>query len=141
MLLLLVDDDDRDAFMFERSMQTVAPTARCHRVKTPAEAHWYLLGLGRFSDRDRYPLPRIVVVYMAMRGGTGAEFLEWLRAQSDFDNIRLCLFSRAPLDPAEEELFARATGCAFSKPESDEEWNAILQRIIASELAEHRGGT
>jgi CheY-like chemotaxis protein len=140
MLILLVDDDDRDALLFEHSLQSVAPTARCYRVKSPAEAHWYLLGLGRYSDRDRYPLPRIVVVYLAMRGGTGAEFLNWLRAQSDFDGIRLCLFSRGPLHPREEELLASATGCLFSKPESDAEWKAILQRIIASELAEHRGG-
>ena len=62
MLILLVDDDDRDAFLFERSMQSAAPTATCYRVKSPAEAHWYLLGLGRYSDRERFPLPRVVVV-------------------------------------------------------------------------------
>jgi CheY-like chemotaxis protein len=136
MVILLIDDDDADAESFERSLQSVAPTTRCHRVKSPAEAHWYLLGLGRYFDRDRYPLPRIVVVYMTMRGGTGTEFIDWLRAQSDLDHVRICLFTRTPLDPVQEEMLLKATGCIFQKPETDQEWQAILQRIIASQLAE-----
>jgi hypothetical protein len=137
MVILLVDDDDADAASFERSLQQVAPTATCFRVKTPAEAHWYLLGLGRYEDRDRYPLPRMVVVYLEMRGGNGTDFLDWLGTQAELEGIRACLFTRTRLDPLEEERLTRASGCVFTKPESEQEWEAILKRVISTELAEH----
>jgi hypothetical protein len=137
MVILLVDEDDKDAASFERSLQRVAPTAFCFRVKTPAEAHWYLLGLGRYEDRDRYPLPRMVVVYLEMRGGNGTDFLEWLGTQTELEGIRPCLFTRTRLEPAEEEKLTTLTGCVFTRPDTEQEWEAILKRIISTELAEH----
>lgn len=137
MVILLVDYDDGDALAFERTLQDVAPTATCHRVKTPAEAHWYLLGLGRYSDRERYPLPRIVVVCVPLRRGAGSEFMDWIHAHSELEGIRSCVFSRTPLPPEEEARLARETGCVFTKPQNQQEWKSVLQRIIATELVEH----
>jgi hypothetical protein len=79
----------------------------------------------------------MVVVYLEMRGGNGTDFLDWLSTQAELDGIRPCLFTRKPLAPTEEHRLAATSHCLFTKPESEHEWEAILARIIGTELAEH----
>jgi len=135
-LILSINDEDNFTEALRRNLAEVSPTARIISVKTPAEAQWYLLGMGRYTDRDRYPFPTTVSGTIQMRGLSGQRFLEWLRARSKFNPIQLWLFGKP-------EEFRHVPGIRpdsgdelIPTPRSDQEWQHLLRRLLTMSFAE-----
>jgi len=79
--ILLVDDDPDAVFLLQRALQKA-------NVKNPIEvacdgqgAIDYLSHQGAYTDRERYPLPVLMLLDLKMPRKTGFEVLEWLRQQ------------------------------------------------------------
>ena len=77
--VLLVEDDLNDIFLVKRAFKL----ARIHNplqvVTDGEEAIHYLSGEGKFSDRQTYPLPKLIVMDIKMPRRTGFEVLEWVK--------------------------------------------------------------
>ena len=79
--ILLVEDSDDDALLFERVVAKTGLGIQVRRVHNGQEAIDYLLGVGQFSDRKRFPFPRVVLLDLKMPICDGFEFLTWKRTQ------------------------------------------------------------
>lgn len=77
--ILLVEDDDNDVFFFRRCLSALAANVQVHVVPTAWDARNYIEGLGKFRDREYYPLPELFVLDMHLPGASGIQLLEWLR--------------------------------------------------------------
>jgi len=135
-LILSINDEDDFTHALRRNLGEVAPTAHVTSVKTPAEAQWYLLGMGRYTDRERYPFPNVVSGMIQMRGLSGKRFMEWLRARSRFDHIQLWLFGQPEQFDQVRGLRADLSDELLPIPRSDEEWQILLRRLLTIGLAE-----
>src|SRR3954469_18110007 len=129
-LILSINDEDNFTEGLRRNLAEVAPTAHIISVKAPAEAQWYLLGMGRYTDRDRYPLPNVVSGTIQMRGLSGQRFLEWLRARSKFNRIQLWLFGRREDFQHVPGIQPESSDELIPTPRTDEEWRHILRRLL-----------
>jgi len=77
---LLVEDDPNDAFFVSRALKELGFNGKLEHLTDSFKARDYLAGVGAFSDRDKYPLPEIVVSDSTLPGkGSGIELLEWMR--------------------------------------------------------------
>lgn len=56
-------------------------------VRTGAEAMQYLAGEGKYAARDRYPLPRIVLLDLKMPSPDGFEVLRWKETRPELRKI------------------------------------------------------
>jgi hypothetical protein len=135
-LILSINDEDDFTDALRRNLAEVAPTARVISVKAPAEAQWYLLGMGRYTDRERYPLPSVVSGKIQMRGLSGQRFLEWLRARSKFDHIQLWLFGDPDQFRKVPGITPDSSDALIPSPRSDEQWQQLLRRLITVGLVE-----
>ena len=96
--VLIADDSETDVFFLLRAFATAGLKNPVHVVRGGAEAIDYLAGAGRFADRTRYPLPKIVFLDLAMPYPDGFEVLRWKEqrkiegilwvATSNFDGVR-----------------------------------------------------
>lgn len=82
-VILLVEDDSNDAFFISRALTELGFDGHVEHVTATQAARDYLSGSGRYTDREKYPHPDIVVSDSILPGrGSGIELLEWVRKQN-----------------------------------------------------------
>ena len=85
---LLVEDDENDRALMQEQFKVV-PGGICFRwVGDGAEAVRYLQGEVEYADRNKYPIPDVILLDLKMPRFSGFDFLEWLHHRSP-DHQRL----------------------------------------------------
>ena len=79
--ILLVEDNDDDALLFRRVVSKADLGIQVCRVHNGQEAIDYLLGVGDFSNRNKFPLPDVVLLDLKMPICDGFDFLKWKKEQ------------------------------------------------------------
>ena len=79
--ILLVEDSDDDVLLMERALRETGIANPLQRVANGQEAIDYLAATGPFADRDKYPLPCMVLLDLQMPFKNGIEVLQWIRSQ------------------------------------------------------------
>lgn len=83
-LVLIVEDSESDLFFLLRAFSASKVSNPIRAIRTGEEAKDYLAGAGKFADRSRFPLPKIVILDMRMPGLDGYELLRWSKSQPKF---------------------------------------------------------
>jgi CheY-like chemotaxis protein len=81
--ILLVEDSIDDVTFVRRAFQKANVPANIVTVPDGDEAVQYLSGLGRYSDRQEWPLPAVMLVDVKLPRKSGHDFLAWLEEQGD----------------------------------------------------------
>ncbi|HWN95772.1 MAG TPA: response regulator [Methylomirabilota bacterium] len=92
-VILLVENDDADVFLFRRALQRLRFKGTLRVVTFIAQAHDYLKRRGEFTDESYYPLPDLIVSDMNLHGETGNDFLTWLRKDARLGEIPFIFYS------------------------------------------------
>ena len=79
--ILLVEDDPNDIILIKRAFEKTRITNPLQVVEDGEEAISYLAGKGRYADREKYPLPMLLLLDLKLPRKSGHEVLEWLRQQ------------------------------------------------------------
>ena len=86
--ILLVEDDPNDILLTRRAFRKANLTNASLQVVTDGDsAVAYLSGAGEYSDRDRYPLPVVVLLHLKLPRRSGHEILAWLRQQPELKRL------------------------------------------------------
>lgn len=96
--ILLVDDSDDDAFLFERAVNRVGLGIQTHHVSNGQAAIDYLLSTGSFTDRQKYPLPNVIMLDLKMPVCDGFDFLAWKRGQASLACIPTIVMTSSSLE-------------------------------------------
>ncbi|MGH7968404.1 MAG: response regulator, partial [Limisphaerales bacterium] len=91
--VLLIEDASDDAFMVQLSFEKSQITHSIFAVSDAQQAIDYLKGSGPYADRQRFPMPRLVLLDLSLPGTTGFEFLEWLRSDSELKSLPVVVLS------------------------------------------------
>ncbi len=79
--ILLVEDNPKDVLLIQRAFRKANVTIPLQVVEDGEVAVRYLSGEEPYSDRDRYPLPMLILLDLKLPRKSGTEVLEWLRQQ------------------------------------------------------------
>jgi len=118
--ILHVEDSEEDLELFRRACEAAGLPAEFRRVTDGFEAVGYLMGSNDFSNRNRYPLPDLIVLDLKMPGMGGFDFLKWLRQESGFSSLPVLIFTVST--NAQDKARALAEGATgyFIKPKDFE---------------------
>lgn len=79
--ILLVEDNPRDVLLIQRAFRKANVAIPLQVVEDGEVAIRYLSGEEPYTDRDRYPLPLLILLDLKLPRKSGAEVLAWLRQQ------------------------------------------------------------
>lgn len=124
--ILLVEDSDDDLLFMRLAFETAGIRNRIIEARDGRQAIDYINGVGPYANRDRYPLPCLIITDLHMPQLDGLQLLEWLQKRPDFAHVpRIMLSNTAEQnDPPK----ARQLGCRafFTKPA---EFNALVDLV------------
>jgi DNA-binding NarL/FixJ family response regulator len=129
-LPLVVEDDPDQALLTIRAFERAKVPAPLPILKSAEEAIQYLSGGGEFADRDRYPLPTIVLLDLGLQRKSGFEVLEWIRSRPEFGRLKVAVLSASTLSEHINRAYESKADAFFTKPTS---FNAFIEFIRSLE--------
>jgi CheY-like chemotaxis protein len=91
--LLLVDDDPNDIVFLKLAFAAAGAEYRIYSVSGGDEAIAYLSGKGKFSDREAYAYPNLVITDLKMPKGDGFSVLEHFKQNPEWAVIPTIVLS------------------------------------------------
>ena len=92
-VILLAEDNDDHVTLILRAFRKGALLNPVVVVKDGEEVVQYLRGVGKFENRDEYPLPSLLLLDLRMPKMGGFEVLEWIRQHSFFNALRIVVLT------------------------------------------------
>ena len=98
--ILLVEDNPNDILLIQRAFRKAQLANSIQMVENGEEAVAYLAGQGPYADRERYPLPALILLNLKLPRKSGLETLAWLRQQPGLKRLPVVVLtsSREPSD-------------------------------------------
>lgn len=98
--ILLAEDDDGDVLLLRRAFEKAGVTNPLHVVSDGEQAVAYLTGQGGYADRERHPLPSLVLLDIKLPRRSGLDVLAWMREQPGLRRIPVVVLtsSEQPAD-------------------------------------------
>jgi len=133
--VLVAEDDENDVLFLQRAFRQAEITTPLQVAHDGQEAIDYLAGAGRYTDREQFPLPCLVMLDLKMPRKNGMETLEWIRGQEALQALPVIMFSSS-LHPEEIDKAYRLGASAFlTKPSGVTERLELAKRIKRSWLS------
>ena len=125
-----MEDDPYDALFVETEFEKAHVKTGLQIVRDGVEAMHYVGGQGEYADRQKYPLPDVILLDLKMPRMDGFEFLAWLRSRSTEPHrfIPVVVMSSSPLPEDVERAYTLGANSYLIKPVN---WEDFRDRIRA----------
>jgi CheY-like chemotaxis protein len=89
--ILIADDFEDDAILLRKTLEMAGVKNPVFVVADGEEAVAFLKGDGKYADRDKFPLPSVVLLDLKMPKVTGFEVLQWMHQADQKDILKIVL--------------------------------------------------
>src|SRR5919205_937131 len=97
--VLLVEDDPNDVTLTQRAFARAGFANPLQIVNDGEQAIAYLAGDARYADRQRYPLPILVLLDLKLPRKSGFDVLGWLRGVPDVRRLPVVVLTSSAQSP------------------------------------------
>ncbi|HWD92704.1 MAG TPA: response regulator [Verrucomicrobiae bacterium] len=129
--VILVAEDDEDYVVLIKQVFARAHIPNpIHVVWNGEEAIAYLKGEGKYSNREEFPLPDIVLLDLKMPRVNGMEVLKWVRQQPSLASLRILVLTSSEHRRDIDEAYQLGANSFLVKPLDFRDFTH-LSRLIA----------
>jgi CheY-like chemotaxis protein len=139
-VILLVDDDSGDVMLAQRAFLKARLVNPIRSLKSGELAIEYLSGEGEYSDREKYPMPALVLLDLKMPGKDGLEVLRWIRAHEDpqVNSLRVVVLTGSDAIRDVNSAYGAGANSFMIKPVDFERFAELSQAFGGSWLWMHQ---
>jgi CheY-like chemotaxis protein len=134
--ILVADDSEGDIIILRKAFEKAYVPNPLFGVKSGAEAISYLKGEGRYSNRNEFPLPDLMLLDLKMPGEDGFDVLTWIRQQPGLKSMRVVVLSASDHIRDVNKAYQLGANSFLVKP-SDFENFVELARSISTNWLRH----
>ncbi|MDB6057901.1 MAG: response regulator [Verrucomicrobiales bacterium] len=128
--ILYAEDDPNDVVIFNMVLKRATLPHQLYSVEDGEAAIEWLQGIGKFHDRDKFPMADVLIVDLKMPRKSGFDVLQWVRANPDLAALPVIVLSSSD-DPGDVKR-AHALGATtyFVKSASFQELIQYLRTSV-----------
>ena len=125
--ILMVDDSEDNLFLMRAAFEMAQCPHPLQEVHNGEAAIAYLKGEGPYADRQRFPLPTVMLLDLNMPKKNGFEVLAWVRAQPVLKRLAIIILTASMRAEDVERAFDLGATAFLVKPLGLEELTAMLR--------------
>jgi CheY-like chemotaxis protein len=125
--ILLVDDCADDLNLMRHAFAQSKCNYPLQEVRNGEQAIAYLKGEGPYGDRNKYPLPIVVLLDLNMPKKNGFDVLTWVRAQPDLKYLAIIILTASMRVEDVECAFYLGATSYLAKPGNLETLEAMMR--------------
>jgi CheY-like chemotaxis protein len=114
--ILHVEDDPNDTLLLEHACKKAGLVFDLQAVSDGDQAIAYLRGANNFSDRDKHPLPKLILLDLKMPRLSGFDVLAWLRSDEGFRSVPVVVLTSSNHDADVKRAFDLGAKSYLVKP-------------------------
>jgi CheY-like chemotaxis protein len=92
-VILVAEDREDDRILIHRAFEKAGVINPMHFVANGEEAIAYFKGEGKYSRRDEFPLPSLLLLDLKMPKADGFDVIRWVRQQKELSGIRIVVLT------------------------------------------------
>jgi CheY-like chemotaxis protein len=116
--MLVADDDQHLEFLLKRAFSRLDAPPRPRFVRDGQETIDYLCGVAAFADREKYPLPKVLLLDLKMPKLNGFDVLFWVRRNPPLKRLICIIFSNSDAVPDINRAYDLGANGYVRKPDS-----------------------
>jgi DNA-binding response OmpR family regulator len=126
--ILQVEDDPNDVFLLSHAMKKAGVANPINVATDGRQAIDYFKGVGKFADRELFPLPCLVLLDLKLPYVMGLEVLKWIRSNALESQVVIILSASA--ESADVATAYRLGANAFlTKPSEASNLESMVEAI------------
>ena len=128
-VVLYAEDEESDVLFMQMAFGKAGLAHLLHVVKNGQEVVDYLSGAGEFADREKNPLPSLLLLDLNLPLRSGFAVLQWVRNQPGFHALPVVVFSSSTRP--EDKLKAANLGADeyVQKPPSGSKFAEVIKDL------------
>ncbi len=127
--VLLVEDRDDDIFFMRRAWKLQGITQTLQVVTDGREAIAYLGGDGKFSDRQKFPLPCLILLDLKLPYVMGLDVLKWIRKQARLKTLPVIILTSSSVQTDIDEAYKLGANAFLVKPSNVHKLDELVRLI------------
>jgi CheY-like chemotaxis protein len=127
--VLYADDDENDQFLMERAFEKLQLAYPLKTVADGKQAIAYMAGSPPYTDREKNPLPSLVMLDLSMPGKTGHDVLQWIRTQPNLSRLPVVVLTSSNQESDIHRAYLLGANGFMIKPGDPEELLKIVKAI------------
>ncbi|ARV60798.1 hypothetical protein BZZ01_21200 [Nostocales cyanobacterium HT-58-2] len=128
--ILLVEDNLPELRLIQLAIAKANLPISFQFAEDGSEAVSYLLGEGEFADRERFPLPQLIVTDIRMPLMSGLELMAWMKQQPQLQNLPIVAMVHSA-SPREVSQLESMNVTHFFKPIFINDWQEKMKQIVS----------
>lgn len=115
-VILIAEDDDNDVVLIKRAFHQAQFENPLHVVQTGEDAIAYLRGDPPYADREKCPIPALLLLDLKMPRKNGFEVLSWIRQHEEFNTLGVVVLTSSQESADINRAYALGANSYLVKP-------------------------
>jgi CheY-like chemotaxis protein len=129
---MLADDSEDDEILFRRSVRLSGLANPVIVMRDGDQVIAYLSGEGAYGDRERHPLPKVLMLDLKMPRRNGFEVLQWIKDQPHLKELLVIVLTNSDLDEDKERSRELGAQSVLPKPCTVEDLKQLAEKFPES---------
>jgi CheY-like chemotaxis protein len=127
--ILYAEDDENDVFFMQRALRDAGVGNKLLVMRDGREAIDYLEGHAQFAEREKHPLPVLVVLDLKMPVISGLEVLRELRTHRELEDLPVIVLVCSSEDRNIQEAMDLGASACIVKPPTGESLRKVIRNL------------
>jgi len=92
-MILLAEDEEDYILLIQQAFSQANIRTPLHVVRDGQQAMMYLKGDGKYSNREEYPLPDLLLLDMKLPHFSGSDIIRWVRSEPGLEALRILVLT------------------------------------------------
>jgi CheY-like chemotaxis protein len=127
--ILQVEDTENDVILMKYAFKQAGIANALSVVRDGQQAIDYLAGVGEYADREKYPLPGLVLLDLKLPRKMGLDVLKWIRENPSLDALPVIVLTSSGQRDDVQNAYRTGANSFLIKPSGVKELVELLKAV------------